>query len=104
MCFGLDVFGVGKAAKKQAKATMDSANMQASSDREVARGNVLSMQATLAQSKAADLAAELLGKPQENAQVILSPEEDAPTIDPETGRRVSRRAQFFNTSTSGINI
>lgn len=104
MCMGLDLFGAKKAAQIGAAATMESANLQAASDREVARGNTLTMQSALAMSRASDLAAELLGKPQEGANVILSPEEDAPVIDENTGRRVSRRSQFFTNTSPGVTI
>lgn len=103
MCLGLDLFGAKKAAKIQAEATLKSANMQAASDREVARANTLSIQSQLAQDRASDMAAELLSTPQESATVILSPEEDALPVDEATGRRKSRRSQFFS-STSGVQI
>lgn len=104
MCLGLDLFGAKKAAKISAKATMDAANMQAKADREAVRGNTLTMQTQIAQERASDLAAELLNKPQKGANVILSPDEDAPEIDPETNRRKTVRSQFFNAASTGINI
>lgn len=101
----LKVFGSGKkAARIMAKATMDSANMAAAADRETARGNVLAQQAMIAQSRASDKAAEMLKVPQENASVILSTGEDAPSIDPATGRRKTTRSQFFAPASSGISI
>lgn len=94
----------GGSGKKQAAATMKSAEMQAASDREATRGNALTMQTQIAQSRASDQAAELLNKPQKGATVILSPEEDTPEIDPETGRRKTARSSFFSTPSTGINI
>lgn len=105
MCFGLNILGGGtKAAKLQAKATMDSANMVAASDREAARGNLLAMSTQIAQKRAADGAAELLSTPQEKATVVLSPETDAPEVDPLTNKRKTRRGEFFSAARSGINI
>lgn len=91
------LFGMGKgAAKIQAKATLDSANMQAASDREVARGAIQSMSTQIAQKRASDVAAESLSRPQEGPTVILSPEQEAGKIDPSTGRRRTRRSGFFS--------
>lgn len=98
MCFG------NGAARAQAKATMDSANMQAASDREIARGNVYSMMTQIAQKNAADRAAELLGATQKAPTVMLAPQADAGTIDPVTGKRKSLRDRFFKTAPSAVSL
>lgn len=97
------IFG-GGGGKRQAEATMKAAEMQAGADREAIRGNTLTMSTQIAQKRASDVAAELLSKPQEGANVILSPDEDAAEIDPESGRRKTVRSQFFNSSSTGLNI
>ncbi|NRB01602.1 MAG: hypothetical protein HRU32_17670 [Rhodobacteraceae bacterium] len=96
------VFGSG-GSKRQAEATLKSAEMQAAADREAVRGNTLAMQTQIAQKRASDQAAELLSTPQEAANVILSPETDEPDVDPVTGRRRTTRSRFFNNYT-GLNI
>jgi len=96
------VFGSG-GSKRQAKAIEKSAEMQAAADREAVRGNTLAMQTQIAQKLASDRAAELLSEPQEAPNVILSPQTEELEVDPETGRRRSTRARFFNNST-GLNI
>lgn len=99
------IFGSGKkAAEIQADATLQSAELQAASDREAARGSALTIQTQIAQERASDQAAELLNTPQEGPNVILSPEQDEPDIDPETNRRKTARSQFFNQRSSGLNI
>lgn len=100
------IFGSGKkAARKQAAATLTAANMQAASDRESARAAVLNMQNMAAQSRAADVAAEKLSRPQPKVSVTLAPETEIPEIDPETKRRRTARDAFFRQSApSGIRI
>lgn len=101
MCFGLDLFGTKSAAKRSADATLKAANMQAQSDRDVARATVQSMETQIAQKKASDYAAEVLGVPQEKPTVLLSAQTTPDPVDPVTGRRKSTRSQFFkNTSLS----
>lgn len=97
------LFG-GGGGKRQAEATMKAAEMTAAADREAIRGNTLTMQTQIAQQRASDTAAELLSTPQEGANVILSPDEDAGEIDEETGRRKTVRSQFFNSAPTGLNI
>ncbi len=97
--------GGKKAARIQAAATLKTAADQAAADREAARGSVLTQQTLIAQKNATDRAGELLDDPQEAATVVLSREQDAPEIDPETGRRKTRRGQFFRPAgQSGITI
>lgn len=99
------LFGSGtKAAKIQAQATMASANMVAASDRENARASVNSMQTQIAQKHAGDMAAELLSRPQEGADVLLAAPTEAPALDPITGRRRTARSRFFAPKTSGLSI
>ena len=50
------VFGSG-GSKRQAEATLKSAEMQAAADREAVRGNTLAMQTQIAQKRASDQAA-----------------------------------------------
>lgn len=97
------LFG-GGGGKRQAEATLKSAEMQAAADREAVRGNTLTMATQIAQQRASDQAAELLNKPQKGPTVILSPEEEEAEIDPETNRRKTARSQFFNSPSTGINI
>lgn len=89
------IFG-GGGGKEQAAATLKSAEMQAASDREVARAAVQSMQTQLAQKVAADKAAELLERPQKGANVVLAPQTEGGTVDPSTGKRRTRRDGFFS--------
>lgn len=97
------IFGSGKkAAKIQAEATLQSANMQAASDREVARAAVNGMQTQIAQKQASDKAAELLTRPQEAPNVILAAARQKGEVDPVTGRRRSVRSKFFSRSASQV--
>lgn len=101
------IFGSGtKAAKIQAQATMDSANMQANSDRLVAQAAQSSQETMLAQKRAADQAAELLSVPQEQVDVQLAGNSPAAQIDENTGRRKTARSPFMGAkpSTSGVRI
>lgn len=95
-----------KAAKISAKATMDSANMQANNDRLVAQAAVSSQQTMIAQKQAADKAAEILGTPQEKVDVQLATDTDAPTLDAATGKRKTTRTPFLGApaSNTGVHI
>jgi hypothetical protein len=97
--------GGKKAAKRQAAATLKAAEMQAANDRLVAQAAQQSLETTLAQKNAADKAAELLSKPQEQIDVQLAPDAPAAEIDVSTGRRRTTRSKFQSASTgSGIRI
>jgi hypothetical protein len=95
-----------KAARIQAKATTDSANMQAASDRVVAQGAQQSLETQLAQKLASDKAAETLSKPQGQIDVQLAPDANVAEVDPVTRRRKTTRSRFFrnNSPSSGISI
>lgn len=100
------IFGSGtKAAKIGADATLKAANMQAGADRVNVQGAQMALETTLAQKNAADKAAELLSKPQEQIDVQLAPDAPATEIDATTGRRRTSRSRFQSRVTgSGINI
>lgn len=94
-----------KAARIQAKATLEAANMQAANDRLIAQAAQQSLETTLAQKNASDKAAELLSKPQEQIDVQLAPDAPAAEIDVTTGRRKTTRSRFQSAkSGSGIRI
>lgn len=103
------VFGSGKkAAKIAAKATMDSAEMQAKNDRLMAQAAQQSRETMIAQDAAAQKASELLSVPQEQVEVSLGPEDTA-EIDPDTGRRKSTRSSYrsnlkASTALTGLHI
>jgi len=99
------LFGSGKkAAKIQAKATMDSANMQASADREVARSAVQTQETMIAQHVASKMASDILSKPQGQVDVQLSPDATNATVDPATGRKRNVRAQYRMKPSAGSGI
>lgn len=98
-------FGAKKAAKIQAKAVMDSANMEAANLRLQAQSAAQQQQTILAQDKAATAAAELLDTPQGQVEVQLASNTTAPLeVDAVTGRRRTPRSAFQSTSSSGISI
>lgn len=93
-----------KAAKRQAEATIKSANMQANSDRLNAQAAVQAQQTMLAQQRASTAAAELLSQPQEKIDVSLAPDSPPAEIDPDTGRRRTTRSSFTSKGRGGSGI
>lgn len=97
------LFGGG--GKKQAKAIRDSAEMQAKNDRLAAQAAQQGLESTVAQDKAARIAAETLSRPAEKIDVQLAPSVPEAEIDPTTGRRRTVRSSFTSkTASSGIKI
>ncbi len=73
---------------------MDSANMQAQTDRYAAQAAVQAQSNMIAQDRAAKAAAEMLSIPQEKVDVQLSTDPTPAEIDPATGRRKTSRTAF----------
>lgn len=88
-----DIFGVKKAAKKTAAATLEAANLTAQGDRWNAQAAQYARETMVAQDKAATQAAELLTRPQDQVEIQLGPDASA-GLDPVTGKRKTARAQF----------
>jgi hypothetical protein len=99
-----DLFGAKKAAKINAAATLKSAEDQAKANRLAAQAAQQSNEITIAQSQAASAARELLDVPMDQAVVDIATGDDAPEIDPVTGRRRTRRAAFMANVSSGSGI
>lgn len=99
MCFGLDIFGTGKAAKNQAKALEE----QARQERLLAQASQQNLENQIARQKAAEDARALLEKPMETTSVTVGEQEDAATVD-ETGRRRTNRSKFQVTRPSGAGL
>lgn len=100
------IFGSGKkAAKIQANATLEAAELTAASDRLAVQASQQALETGIAQKAAADRAAEILRQPQEQIDVQLAPAVEEATIDESTGRRKTRRSTFQrSTKSSGIQI
>jgi hypothetical protein len=99
MCFGADILGLNSGAKRQASAL----ERQAQQERLVAQGVQQQTQATLAQTKAASAAQELLSTPAETTSVALG-SAPADTVDATTGRRKAVRQSFRMTADAGSGI
>jgi hypothetical protein len=97
--------GAKKGAKIQAAATLKAANDTAGNDRLIAQAAQQSRETMLAQDNASRSAAELLNKPMGMADVQLASSDSAAEIDPDTGRRRTRRSTYTSKSpTSGVRI
>lgn len=96
---GFDSDAIANAAKAQAQATTDSARRTDIANKEAARGAQMAQENSMAQSKAADAAQELLNQPVATADVAAAPVED--DVDPATGQRKKPRDAYSNAS---INI
>lgn len=96
------IFGGGakKAAKKQAKAIKEAAELEAKQHREAARGAQMATETMLAQDRASKAAAELLKRPQEEVEVELASRGGDDEFDPVTGKRRTTRSTY----TSAIQI
>lgn len=88
MCFG------NSAAKRQAKATMDAANMEAANLRLQAQSAVQQQETMIAQDKAATAAAELLNTPVGQVEVQLASGATSPIEIDATGRKKTARSLF----------
>jgi len=98
-----DLFGTKKAAKISAAATLKAANDQAAADRLAAQQAQIGVETTIAQSRAANAAAELLNVPMQQAEVDLAPLEQT-VADPTTGRRRPQRVAFQTNRGGGSGI
>ncbi len=99
MCFGLDILGTGRAAKRAAAA----AEKEAAQTRLIAAGTQQATEAAIAQQKATTTAQELLATPAETTSVSLSaPAEDLGTDA--TGKRKTARAKFQMSAPAGSGI
>lgn len=99
MCFGLDIFGVNKGAKQQAKALEE----QARQERLLAKANQQSLEGQIARQAAGDKAKELLSKPIETTDVTVGEVAPKATID-ETGRRRTARSKFQMSGSGGAGL
>jgi len=100
-----DLFGAKKAAKISAAAMRETAAEEARQQRLQAQAAVSQQQTMIAQSRASDLAAELLNRPTGQVDVTLTSDASAPVeIDPVTKRRKTTRAKFMSSTTPGSGI
>jgi len=98
MCFGIDIFGVNKGAKQQAKAL----EQQAKQERLLAQANQQNLEGQIARQAAGDKAKEL-SKPVETTDVTVGEVAPKATID-ETGRRRTARSKFQMSGVSGAGL
>ena len=96
--------GANKAARRQAEATLKAAEMEAASNREMAKAAQQTQESMLAQNRASQAASELLSRPMAQADVRLNTQAETAQVDPNTRKRRTVRSTFQAPRRSGISL